>query len=237
MSKYYKVALIASFMVICGPIQHGLSHKNMLDAKYNLDVNILFARTARVVQDTKLYRKQISAYRDPSTIIFARTICGGEVASTAPRQEKLRILQVAERRAQGCGTTVGDELLKHMQFSAWNNRGLIVDKTNIYEFSRCLNEAVEIITAPRELWTANFYHAVGTVPSWDMSKMKYSGTSGGHKFYTSSDKNYCQAAVVRKSKDIIFLKPDKVKEKVGKKRYEVAYEDFVLKSLGRLKND
>lgn len=196
-----------------------------------LEQNLNVARAT--LNRKHLYRakKKIKAYKDPSTVIYARTICGGEVASTAPRLEKLRILQVAERRAKDCETTVGVELLKHMQFSAWNGRGLIVDKTNVQDFSRCLNEAVEIITGPRELWTANFYHTAGIVPSWDMSKMNYSGTSGGHKFYTSSDKNYCLAAV--KPEKVIALKPDGVKKKVSEKpkRHETDYENFIMKAL------
>jgi hypothetical protein len=230
MKSLLTLLLIATCLLL-----HNFFHeKKTFKERDILDKNFNVARTTLKKNLLVSAEKQISAYKDPSTVIFARTICGGEVASAAPRQEKLRILQVAERRAKDCGTSVGDELLKHMQFSAWNGSGLIVDKTNIHEFSRCLSEAVEIITGPRELWTANFYHAVGTVPNWDMSKMNYSGISGGHQFYTSSERNYCLAAVAGETKGLVTLTPGKVKKKVTK-RYETDYEAFVLNALREIK--
>ena len=183
--------LLASCILGCGGLGLGLglraSQQSAPFPKYNI---------SKIVKERKLRQSTDLKF-------FAWAICNGEIPYSATEgfeQEALRILQTIENRAEHCGTTIADTITRQAQFSFLNSSKkapdgpeIRFDKKNMARFVECENKAVEIMLGPREVWTANFYHATNIPrPKW-AEKMRLLGESGGHIWYQSEDRNYCES--------------------------------------------
>jgi hypothetical protein len=125
---------------------------------------------------------------------------GGELSPNASLKDKKGIEQVIENRMAVTNRTFYQEATAEYQFSAFNKRGLYIDKYNIPRQAKCLKNAINLISEPdlEEFNYSTFYHSYKIEPKWKDSFIEVARTKI-HIFYIG-DKGYKNAKIISKFK-------------------------------------
>lgn len=137
----------------------------------------------------------------------------GELSHKASFRDKKGVEQVIKNRMLITGRTFYQESTAKFQFSAFNGKGLYIDKYNIPRQAKCVKDAIELVSKKDlvEFNNSTFYHAFNVSPKWARNFDETTRTDL-HIFYTG-DKGYKSSKTISKKR----ISSSKVKGGKGEK--------------------
>jgi hypothetical protein len=124
----------------------------------------------------------------------------GELSHKASFRDKKGVEQVIKNRMSITGRTFYQEATAKSQFSAFNGKGLYIDKYNIPRQAKCIKDAVELMSKEdlAEFNNSTFYHAFSVNPKW--SRNFYETTRTDLHIFYAGDKGYKNSKTISKKK-------------------------------------